>query len=423
MHNSTCHSSLYIHFFDMTDHQERLQNMTMAHQDVLKEHSPQQSAPRHIKVVFLLIAQPHQTLHSLPIAFEMATRHPDVEVHVTCLTKRHLDYVRSLGKLYPSARVVYELLPIPSWLTKLIERHGPGPFEKVASLFFSRHYFDQFQAIVVPERTSLYLKRMGVTKPRYIWTRHGAGDRAIGFAKDIKRFDFVLLSGKKVEERLLERRLITPGNYYMGSYAKFDIVERLQKKRSRLFDNDKPIVLYNPHFSRNLTSWYLFGEAILNYFANQDRYNLICAPHYRLFNSHQKQGKALTKRFAQYSNILIDTGSTSSIDMTYTMAADLYLGDVSSQVAEFLIRPRPCIFLNAHHAAWQNNKDYRFWTLGQVIDNPADLKKALPVAFARQNEFVAKQRAYVTETFEHCEQGPTSPGAADAIVRFLQKSA
>lgn len=104
------------------------------------------------------------------------------------------------------------------------------------------------------------------------------------------------------------------------------------------------------------------------------------------------------------------------------MAADLYLGDVSSQVAEFLIRPRPCIFLNAHHAAWQNNKDYRFWTLGQVIDNPADLKKALPVAFARQNEFVAKQRAYVTETFEHCEQGPTSPGAADAIVRFLQKS-
>lgn len=190
--------------------------MTMAHQDVLKEHSPEQSAPRHIKVVFLLIAQPHQTLHSLPIAFEMATRHPDVEVHVTCLTKRHLDYVRSLGKLYPSARVVYELLPIPSWLTKLIERHGPGPFEKVASLFFSRHYFDHFQAIVVPERTSLYLKRMGVTKPRYIWTRHGAGDRAIGFAKDIKRFDFVLLSGKKVEERLLERRLITPGNYYMA---------------------------------------------------------------------------------------------------------------------------------------------------------------------------------------------------------------
>ena len=152
MHNSTCHSSVYIHFFDMTDHQERLQNMTMAHQDVLKDHLPEQSAPRHIKVVFLLIAQPHQTLHSLPIAFEMATRHPDVEVHVTCLTKRHLDYVRSLGKLYPSARVIYELLPIPLWLTKLIERHGPGPFEKVASLFFSRHYFDQFQAIVVPKR-------------------------------------------------------------------------------------------------------------------------------------------------------------------------------------------------------------------------------------------------------------------------------
>jgi CDP-glycerol glycerophosphotransferase (TagB/SpsB family) len=105
------------------------------------------------------------------------------------------------------------------------------------------------------------------------------------------------------------------------------------------------------------------------------------------------------------------------------MAADLYLGDVSSQVAEFLIRPRPCIFLNAHHAHWQNNKDYRFWTLGQVIDSPDELGKALSLAFTRQDEFEGRQRAYVAETFEHQDKSPTSPGAADAIMRFLQKKA
>lgn len=412
--------SLCSHFFNMTDRHKPLQIMGEAFQDTPVQKAPYQTAPKALKVVFLLIAQPHQTLHSLPIAFEMAARHPNVEVHVTCPTRHHLDYARSLGKLYPAAHVIYDLLPLPAWLEKLIARNGPGPIERLAALLFSRRYFEQFQAIVVPERTSLYLKRMGVTKPLYIWTRHGAGDRAIGFAKDIKRFDFVLLSGKKVEERLLERNLITPGEYHMGTYAKFDIVERLQKQKPRLFDNNKPIILYNPHFSRSLTSWYLFGETILRHFANQDRYNLICAPHYRLFNGRQKQADALVKRYAQYKNILIDTGSTRSIDMTYTMAADLYLGDVSSQVAEFLIRPRPCIFLNAHHAAWQNNKDYRFWTLGQVIDTPDALDKALANAFAHPDEYADKQHAYVAETFEHLDKGPTSPGAADAIVRFLQ---
>src|SRR3546814_2965461 len=43
----------------------------------------------------------------------------------------------------------------------------------------------------------------------------------------------------------------------------------------------------------------------------------------------------------------IDLGSERSIDMSYTGSADLYLGDVSSQVAEYLYRPRPCVFLNA----------------------------------------------------------------------------
>jgi hypothetical protein len=410
-------------FFDMTDQQKHLQSLGRGPHGVSAPQTPPQSALKTLKVVFLLIAQPHQTLHSLPIAFEMAARHPNADVHVACPTQSHLDYARSLGRLYPAAKVTYDLLPIPAWLGRLVERNGPGPLERLASLFFSRHYFNQFQAIVVPERTSLYLKRMGVTKPLYIWTRHGAGDRAIGFAEDIKQFDFVLLSGKKVEQRLLERGLITPGEYHMGTYAKFDIVERLHRQQARLFDNDKPIVLYNPHFSRGLTSWYQFGEAILNYFANQDHYNLICAPHYRLFNGHKKQAEALVRRFAKYPNILIDTGSTRSIDMTYTMAADLYLGDVSSQVAEFLIRPRPCIFLNAHHAHWQNNKDYRFWTLGQVIDSPDELGKALSLAFTRQDEFEGRQRAYVAETFEHQDKSPTSPGAADAIMRFLQKKA
>ena len=60
--------------------------------------------------------------------------------------------------------------------------------------------------------------------------------------------------------------------------------------------------------------------------------------------------------------------------MTYMLAADIYLGDVSSQVYEFLLEPRPCIFLNGHNVPWQDNPYYSHWTLGQVID---DVKKGL----------------------------------------------
>ncbi|WP_029605840.1 CDP-glycerol glycerophosphotransferase family protein [Kozakia baliensis] len=376
-----------------------------------------------MKIAFPYIAQPHQTLHSLPIAMEIASRHPEAEVHVACTTNAHLDYARTLGSLYPQARARYDLLKMPDFLRRKIEQNGPGVAGKLASLFLNRDYFSRFQAIVVPERTSLYLRRMGIRKPRMIWTRHGAGDRAIGFAKDVKEFDFVLLSGRKVEERLLSQGAITPGRYYRGAYAKFDIVRRMARNRPALFENDKPIILYNPHFSGKLSSWPTLGEEILQYFAHQDRYNLIFAPHYRLFDKRRQEGEALANRFAGHSNILIDPGSPRSIDMTYTMAADLYMGDVSSQVAEFLIRPRPCLFLNAHHVEWQEDRNYRFWKLGDVIENTSNFGETIENAFTHHHAFLEAQREYVLETFEFPNDGPTAPGAADAIIDYLKRAA
>lgn len=384
-----------------------------------------------LKVAFPYIAQPHQTLHSLPIAMEMAARHPDVDVHVACTTQAHLDYARTLGALYPRARATFELLALPDVLRRHIETHGPGILPKLLSLFLNRDYFSRFQGIVVPERTSLYLRRMGIRKPRIVWTRHGAGDRAIGFAKDVREFDFVLLSGRKVERRLLSEGAIRPGHYFRGAYAKFDIVRRMGGKRSRLFDNDRPTILYNPHFSARLSSWPVCGEDVLAFFAHQDRYNLIFAPHYRLFDKRRREGEALVSRYAAFPHMLIDPGSPRSIDMTYTMAADLYLGDVSSQVAEFVVRPRPCLFLDVHRIHWQDNPDYQFWTLGDVQDmSPASghtpgssLDEALTRAFARHDAFIEVQRQYVLETFEFPDDGPTAPAAADAIVEFLRRAA
>ena len=66
--------------------------------------------------------------------------------------------------------------------------------------------------------------------------------------------------------------------------------------------------------------------------------------------------------------MLIDTGSPASLDMTYTDAADIYIGDASSQVYEFIRRPRPCFFLNSRGHAWQDNPDFAHWRAGHVLD-------------------------------------------------------
>src|SRR3546814_9816945 len=166
---------------------------------------------------------------------------------------------------------------------------------KSYALLLSRNYFSGFDAGVTPERTSLFLKKLRLPNTRLIWTRHGAGDREIGFADDISRFDFVLLARRKIEQRLLERQLIRRGDYATGVYAKFDWMN--PRAGERLFDNDRPTVLYTPHFRPALSSWTKWGMAVLDLFANSNRYKLIFAPHVRLFDPPAAECYAQFERY------------------------------------------------------------------------------------------------------------------------------
>jgi len=78
--------------------------------------------------------------------------------------------------------------------------------------------------------------------------------------------------------------------------------------------------------------------------------------------------------------------------MTYTQAADVYIGDVSSQVYEFIRTPRPCIFLNLDRIDWQDDPNYAHWHLGQVVDSLDELALALARAHELQPRFEAAQR-------------------------------
>jgi len=138
----------------------------------------------------------------------------------------------------------------------------------------------------------------------------------------------------------------------------------------------------------------------------------------------------LPRKYSRLPNIHIDKGSPASADMTYMLAADIYLGDVSSQVYEFLLdssqvyefllEPRPCIFLNPHGVDWEDDPSYAHWKLGQVVYNVRrQLGGAIDRALSTHAEYLPKQREAFEYTFRTEPDSTAAERGAHAIAGFL----
>ena len=98
------------------------------------------------------------------------------------------------------------------------------PIEKLAVYGDNLDFFGSLDALVVAEKTSLLLKtRYGLSKLCVIHTRHGAGDRAIGFNRASAEFDHVLASGRKILDRLVADAGLPASSVSSVGYPKFDI--------------------------------------------------------------------------------------------------------------------------------------------------------------------------------------------------------
>jgi CDP-glycerol glycerophosphotransferase (TagB/SpsB family) len=164
------------------------------------------------------------------------------------------------------------------------------------------------------------------------------------------------------------------------------------------------------------------GLQVLDFFAENPGYNLIFAPHVVLFKRYVRHKGYLPGKYRQIPNILVDTGSSASSDMTYMLNSDIYLGDVSSQVYEFLLEPRPCIHLNGHHVDWKNDPYYYHFTLGQVVEDvEKQLGTALAQAFDTHAAYLDEQRRAFAYTFHTQADSTAAQRGADAIARFLSE--
>lgn len=371
----------------------------------------------------------HQVAHVVPIANALAKIAPALPVNIFVSGGAVETEARRLAAQKPNLSV--RRLREAHRPAAMIERASGGalPAKRISVLAANLDRFRPLRALVVPEKTSLLLKSMfGLRHLRLIHTRHGAGDRAVGFDQASGKFDFVLLSGPKIRDRLEAGGLLTPGNHAIVGYPKFDILER--EGSPRRFPDDKPTILYNPHPSPALSSWYAMGREILEYLAADDRLNTLFAPHAMLFAkrfnislSPFAFGKVgdVPPRVAACPSVHVDKGSQASVDMTYTRQADIYLGDVSSQVYEFLVRPRPCIFLNPRRRQWQEDENFTHWHAGQVVNDIAGLDMALRLALLEPDHWRDRQERLFAHTFD-LDAAPSSQRAAKAIIGYLDRA-
>lgn len=375
--------------------------------------------------------QLHQMAHSAPIAFELMRLTPTIRVTLLAGTIAQYEYLRRALEKFGLPADDLHLIGPPKWMSGLAGAlDSVIPFSRIITLLANRERFRSLDVLVVAEKTSLMLRSTaGLKSLKFVHTRHGAGDREIGFDKRSGEFDLVLMSGEKIRDRLQTAGLVGPGGYAIIGYPKFDVC-RPTAERQRLFDNDLPTVLYNPHCSPRLSSWFKDGLAVLEAFHRSGKYNLIFAPHVMLFRKRMQislkplrfaMTGRLPERYRNCPHILVDVGSERSTDMSYTEAADLYLGDVSSQIYEFLRRPRPCAFIDSHGTVWRNDSNYRHWHCGPVLGGADDLISSIDEAFAGHDGYVAAQQSLFTYSIDVSDK-PSSKRGAEAILSFVRRT-
>lgn len=368
------------------------------------------------RIGFLYLDEIHHLFHFISVAVELSkTEHVEILTHPRC----HDLLFESIEKLGGKNIKVKQLETkrFRRFTDKLKKRDLPRKGFWIKK--HKKYLLENFDALVFTDYFHHYLLRYRKGEyPKLIKSGHGPPGRAYSYNKDLLDFDAQYLVGQFNYEQFEKMDLLGPHPMTVG-YPKIDVVEKDERKE--FFANDRPTVVYNPHFDPEYTSWDKEGIKVLEYFYSQDTFNLIFAPHLNLFQ--ELKGKRsineIPQKYFEADHILIDPGSVNSVNMAYTRYADIYLGDVSSQVYEFIIEPRPCFFLNPNNFDHETDISFRFWKLGEVIPNAEELEKALKNTKDNFSNYKPIQEKMTAENF-YTEEGSTaSERSARALIDFL----
>jgi hypothetical protein len=365
------------------------------------------------RVAFLFLGETLLIPHLYPIA-EALARRSNVAIALWVGTSVHEKllngWIATLGDRRPTIRRA------PGFRTVTDDDDGRNPPlpPKLPTLFRLARHLRGTDVVVCAEQTSLWLPAVLPMRARFIDTFHGAGSMmARGHWR--RRAGWRTLVAAERDRRALIALGDDPGRIVTTGYVKAGFDHRTPA--TRWFDDDRPIILYTPHWQRHRSSWWGWGAEVVRRLIETNRYNLIFAPHQRLAE-RAPEVRAFAASIAGRSDVHCDLDSFAMVDGSYTAAADIYLGDTSSQAVEYFMTPRPCVFLDTGNAAWQNDPSYAMWHCGEVVSDLSDLVATIAGAPDRQALFAAKQVAFAADALGDIS-GAAPARAAQAIVAAL----
>ncbi|MBF6602688.1 MAG: hypothetical protein ITG03_06935 [Sphingorhabdus sp.] len=143
------------------------------------------------------------------------------------------------------------------------------------------------------------------------------------------------------------------------------------------------------------------------------RWNIVFAPHQRLVETDEEIEEFLSD-FGEHDNLHFDLDSFATVDGSYTRMADIYLGDSSSQVVEFLISPRPVVLLQPPEMTDLFAQRAGYNILGETVESADRITDAIADAPARFADYEDAQREYAASSL-----GETGPDAARNAAKII----
>jgi hypothetical protein len=363
------------------------------------------------RITFLYRQGLHHLFHSLYIAIELSKIQDEYEICILNSSQEmHGIIKKELKKQNAEVTYFYNRLKLPVRLNQTysnIIRYNKKII-RGSDVILSGSY-------EVPR----VLTKFGLRNRFVIFTRHGTGDREYTFKKDLYDFDLVFIPSKKMYNQFKELNILKKlKSYLLVDYSKFDYLFYNKDNPSlNIFDNDLPIILYNPHYDKKLSSFYKDSEKIIFTIVESGKYNVILSPH-PLVNIWFLLDR-IKKRYPRSKRLHKDWSSLHKVNFDYMQIADLYLGDVSSNVYEWLYFNKPIIFYNSHNIDWKNNPYYKFWELGEVVTDQYQLIDRLEKTFRVSDRYKGAREKMKAYTFGTIDGKASSRNAAE-LYKYLE---
>ncbi|QCJ71836.1 hypothetical protein C9446_19585 [Providencia heimbachae] len=307
----------------------------------------------------------------------------DVKIHIFKDSKLNILKQKTLSLI--NVLHIHKVTPIIRKLFLIIKSANTTEDYSLYYKKNSRFFLSQDVVLTTELKGSSWLLDSSV---KLVWLLHGIISNDNPYFKNWQCN--IVVSPQINLEKKLKERITIPKNtiFYKNAYLKKEIINSY-KNTKKLFNNNNPVIVYNPHWDNGLnqSSWFNYGLDILSYFKKNNQFNLIFAPHL-LLNKFYKI--TIPPEYLDIPNIIIDLNSPNLTNGTYVGHADYYLGDVSSQFFEFALCNRKIkpIFINCSKMDWKRKPIYSYWNTGFVINDIDELHFAIENATSNEDSFI-----------------------------------